>query len=75
MQNEVIEQKAYLVYRGDNVSVFKSDTLEVIVHGSGADWLVRSSYSTNHKWAEWFASRDKAESFAQEMCLNSINVS
>jgi len=56
------------VYRYDYTTVF-CGVSEVIVYGSGSDWIVRHSLTTNTKtgWCRWFDSRDAAEEFAENL--------
>jgi hypothetical protein len=56
-------------YRGENVTIYSSNNLEVIVHGSGSDWIVQIASSTNpHKpWRSWYGNRNLAEESARDM--------
>lgn len=40
---------------------------EVIVYGSGSDWIVRYANTTNAYWTRWFSDRTKAEYAARDM--------
>ena len=57
------------VTRFDYSTVFQGAS-EVIVYGSGSDWMVRYAKTTNivaDYWTRWFADRTKAEEWANEI--------
>ena len=53
-------------FKSDYCTVFV-DKSEVIVYGSGSDWMVRYANTTNsdQSWCLWFAHRADAESRAE----------
>lgn len=55
-----------IVHKGKNITVVEFNDVEIIVYGSGSDWMVQTADATNPKapWRKWFCSRELAERFA-----------
>jgi hypothetical protein len=56
------------LFESDYCTVFRGES-EVLVYGSGSDWIVRYANATNGSagWSEWFGYRGNAEIAAEAL--------